>query len=146
MIISELNNIQLGNYAESLMKIEFMRYGMEVYSSEVDDRGIDFVVGHKNHYYAIQVKSSRGLNYIYFHKDKFQLRDNLMAAIVLFEGEIPNFYLVPSTRWNAPDRLFVDKDYVNKTSKPEYGLNLSKRNLNLLELYAFDKSYREIFG
>lgn len=82
MSINKLNKVQIGRYAETLTKMEFMRLGLEVYSSEVDDRGIDFVVGRDNNYYAIQVKSSRKLNYIYLKKDKFQPRENLLAAIV----------------------------------------------------------------
>lgn len=140
--INKLNKIQTGRYAETLTKIEFMRLGLEVYSSEVDDRGIDFVVGHDNNYYAIQVKSSRNFNYIYLKKDKFQPRENLLAAIVLFNSsEVPSFYLIPSTRWNSPDGFFVSRDYFDKKSKPEYGLNLSKRNLPFLETYSIENIF-----
>ncbi len=142
MSINKLNKIQVYRYAENLMKIEFMRLGLEVYPSEVDDRGIDFVVDHDNNYYAIQVKSSRDLNYIYFRKDKFQPRDNLLAAVVLFNSsEVPSFYLIPSTRWDSPDSFFVSRDYLDKKSKPEYGLNLSKRNLPFLETYSIDNTF-----
>src|SRR3990170_2253645 len=41
---SELNSLQIGKYAEYFVKMEFTQYGFDVYSSEVDDRGIDFVV------------------------------------------------------------------------------------------------------
>lgn len=145
--INKLNNIQTGRYAETLTKMEFMRLGLEVYSSEVDDRGIDFVVGHDNNYYAIQVKSSRNLNYIYLKKDKFQPRENLLAAIVLFNSsEVPSFYLIPSTRWDSPDSFFVSRDYLDKKSKPEYGLNLSKRNLPFLETYSIDNIFYNLQG
>lgn len=145
MTISKLNKMQLGRYAETLMKMEFMRYGMEVYSPEIDDRGIDFLVGLNNRYYEIQVKSSRNSNYIFFRKDKFKPRENLMAAIVLFDGEIPNFYLIPSTRWNDPDCFFVSRDYEGKKTDPEFGLTLSKHKLPLLESYSFDKAYINVF-
>jgi hypothetical protein len=36
--------MQLGRYAEYLAKMEFMLHGSDVFSSEVDDHGIDFVV------------------------------------------------------------------------------------------------------
>lgn len=147
MSINKLNNIQKGRYAETLVKMEFMRLGLEIYSSEVDDRGIDFVVGHDNNYYAIQVKSSRKLNYIYLKKDKFQPRANLLAAIVLFNPSgIPSFYLIPSTRWDSPDGFFVSRDYLDKKSKPEYGLNLSKRNLPFLENYSIDHVFYNLQG
>ena len=40
---SKLNHLQLGRYAEYFTKMEFTSYGYEVYTSEVDDHGIDFV-------------------------------------------------------------------------------------------------------
>jgi len=36
-----LNALQLGQYAEYLVKIEFTLFGFGVYTAEVDDRGID---------------------------------------------------------------------------------------------------------
>ena len=38
-----LNHLQLGRYAEYLSKMEFASYGFEIYSSEVDDHGVDFI-------------------------------------------------------------------------------------------------------
>ena len=43
-------------------------------------------------YYDVQVKSVRESGYIFFPKDKFNLRKNLLAAIVIFnEGFEPQF-------------------------------------------------------
>ena len=39
----ELNRIQKGTFGEYFAKMEFTMYGAEVYTSEIDDRGIDFV-------------------------------------------------------------------------------------------------------
>ncbi|AEA47642.1 hypothetical protein [Archaeoglobus veneficus] len=127
---SRLNRLQIGRYAEYFVKMEFTLFGFEVYTAEVDDRGIDFVVRKDNRYYDVQVKSARGLNYIFFPKDKFSPRDNLLAAIVLFfDGEPPQLYLIPSKEWLKPNALLVSRDYEGKKSKPEWGLNLSKKNL-----------------
>lgn len=41
---SRLSSLQLGRYAEYFVKMEFTLYGFDVYTSEVDDRGIDFVI------------------------------------------------------------------------------------------------------
>jgi hypothetical protein len=138
---SLLNHLQLGRYAEYFVKMEFTLFGFDVYTSEVDDRGIDFVVRKgEDRYYDVQVKSVRGLNYIYFDKDKFTLRDNLLAAVVLFsEGEPPQLYLIPATAWRAPNALLVSRDYEGKKSKPEWGLNLSGKNSPLLTQFAFDQ-------
>ena len=40
---SNLNHMQLGKYAEYYAKMEFTSYGYDVYTSEVDDHGVDFV-------------------------------------------------------------------------------------------------------
>jgi hypothetical protein len=139
-IWSRLNHLQLGRYAEYFAKMEFTMYGFDVYSSEVDDRGIDFILRKSNdQYYDVQVKSIRGLNYIFFPKHKFQLRENLYAAVVIFlDGQPPQLYLIPSKVWENPNPLFVSRDYEGKKSTPEWGLNLSQKNMPLLQPYAFD--------
>ena len=39
----KLNQRQLGQYGEYYAKMEFASYGYDVYTSEVDDHGVDFV-------------------------------------------------------------------------------------------------------
>ena len=137
---SELTKLQLGRYAEYFVKMEFTLHGFDVYSAEVDDKGIDFVIRKdEGRYYDIQVKSARNLTYIFFPKDKFVLSENLIAAIVLFtDNQLPALYLVPSKVWNAPNALFADRNYEGKKSPPEWGLNLSQRNLSILSPYTFE--------
>lgn len=136
-----LNHLQLGKYAEYFVKMEFTLAGFDVYTPEVDDKGIDFIARkNENTYYDIQVKSVRGLNYIFLPKHKFDLRKNLLVAIVLFEeGKPPKMSLIPSSEWSNPNRLLVSRDYEGKKSKPEWGLNISKKNLDLLNKFEFDK-------
>ena len=134
----KLKPLQLGRYAEYFVMMEFTLFNFDVYKPEVDNKGIDFII-RKGHYkyYDVQVKSIRGLNYIFFPKDKFQLRENLLAAIVLFfEGKPPKLYLIPSVEWQEPNSLLTNKYYEGKKSKPE--LNISAKNLPLLEKYTFD--------
>ncbi|MGJ0909206.1 hypothetical protein [Clostridium botulinum] len=45
---SKLSALQLGRYAEYFTKMEFASYGLEVYTTEVDDNGIDFIAKDKN--------------------------------------------------------------------------------------------------
>lgn len=135
-----LNHLQVGRYAEYLVKMELTLWGLDVYSSEVDDRGIDFVLKLNGTTYAdIQVKSVRSLNYIFFTKDKFTLRPNLYAAIVVLqEYQPPDLYLIPATAWLTPNELLVSRDYETGKSKPEWGINLSQTNLSMLSRYKFD--------
>ena len=79
-----MSHLQVGRFAEYLVKMELTQYGLDVYSSEVDDRGIDFIIRLSSSRYAdIQVKAVRGLSYIFLPKRKFHPRENLLAAIVL---------------------------------------------------------------
>lgn len=135
-----LNHLQLGKYAEYFAKMEFTSAGFDVYTAEVDDKGIDFVVRKdETAYYDVQVKSARGTNYIFIQKDKFNLRTNLLAAVVLFEeGKPPKIFLIPSLEWSNPNSLLVSRDYEGKKSKPEWGLNISKKNLDLLSRFEFE--------
>lgn len=141
-----LNGLQVGRYAEYFVKMEFTLRGFDVYSPEVDYRGIDFVVRRgDDDYFDVQVKSVRmgkgRTPYIFFPKDRFPLRDKLLAAVVLFHpGEPPRLYLIPASAWREPNGLFVDHEYPGLKSKPEYGLNISKRHQALLDSYAFDHS------
>jgi hypothetical protein len=143
---NRLSHLQLGRYAEYFAKMEFTLYGFDVYTAEVDDRGIDFVIRKgSDRYYDVQVKSSRNLNYVFFPKDKFSLRDNLLAAVMLFiDGKAPQLYLIPSTAWREPNALLVSRNYEGSKSKPEWGLNLSKRNLPLLAEFSFDMAVRNL--
>ena len=138
---ARLNHLQIGRYAEYFAKMEFTLYGFDVYTPEVDNRGIDFVARRgEERFYEVQAKSIRGLNYIFFPKEHFQLRDGLLAAVVIFlEGQAPDLFLIHSTVWRTANALFVSRDYEGKKSKPEWGLNLSRRNLPLLRPFAFDR-------
>ncbi len=138
---SHLNNQQVGAYFEYFVKMELAMFGFEVYTTEVDDRGIDFVARHsRKPFIEIQVKSLRNYGYIFIPKAHFEPRDNLYVAVgLLFEGKEPLSFLVPSIVWNQPDGVvFVGRDYdrPGQKSKPEWGINLSRKNLPALEPYA----------
>lgn len=145
---SRLNHLQLGRYAEYFTKMQFVLLGLDVYSAEVDDRGIDFVVRQEpDRYWDVQVKSACKLNYVFMRKEVFPLRPNLLLALTLFEdGRDPDQYLIPATRWTQPGELFVERDYEGKISKPEFGLNLSRKRLHELDPFRFANAAAGIFG
>ncbi len=61
-------------------------------------------------------------------------------SLLLFEdGKLPETYLIPATAWRTPNELLCDKDYEGLKSKPEYGLNLSKKNMRLLQPYKLEE-------
>lgn len=78
-------------------------------------------------------------------KEKFELSSDLhLALAILKEGKEPELYLISSLEWNNPDELLVDRDYEGKKSKPEYGLDLSNKNMGILEKYSFPKTVSEL--
>ena len=146
---SKLNKLQIGRYAEYFAMMEFASYGFEVYTSEVDDHGIDFVVKTKDRIFLeVQVKSIRksSVNYVFMQKDKWDINspDTYLALLIFEDGKLPEMYLVPAMAWKAPDALLCDKNYEGLKSKPEYGLNLSKKNMPLLSSYKFAEVIEQI--
>lgn len=144
---SKLSHLQLGRYAEYYAKMEFASYGYDVYTSEVDDHGVDFVARNPDdgQYYEIQVKAVRNLDYVYIRKDKMVLSPARLVYLLLFSnGTLPDCYVIPSQTWKDPNALFVDRNYdkPGQKSTPEWGINLSKKNLPLLEPYREEQYFR----
>ena len=142
---SELTHFQLGKYAEYFVKMEFIKAGFDVYTTEIDNKGIDFVVKSNDKYFDIQVKSVRDKNYVYMKKKYFSPRKNLLLALVLFEDEkSPVLLLIPSLEWkNKTHSFLVDRNYEGKKSEPEWGININNSNIEKIKsLYAFDKQIK----
>jgi hypothetical protein len=140
---NKLNNLQLGRYAEYFAKMEFASYGLDVYTSEVDDHGIDFIVkDKKGRFCEIQVKAKTEKGYVFMEKSKFDLDNkNLYLALLVFEsGKLPDIFLIPAETWKVPNEVFVDRKYdkPGQKSKPEYGINISQKNYEILEIFKFE--------
>jgi hypothetical protein len=139
----QLNKQQVGAYAEYFVKMELTMFGFQVYSTEVDDRGIDFVARHgSGPFIEAQVKALRGPGYVFMKKSYFKPSETLhLALVMLKQGEAPDLYLIPSSRWVDADGVFVSRDYgEGLKSAPEWGLNLSRRNMWALEKFRFEQS------
>jgi hypothetical protein len=143
---SRLDRLQLSRYAEYLVKMEFTRLGCDVYTAEVDDKGIDFVIRNDKHqHYDVQVKSVRNNSYIYLRTGKFEPRGNLYLAIVRFiaDGQDPVLYLVPSSTCQQQDSPFKHRRYHHLKSQPEWGLDWTTKTLARLEQFRFDRVVAE---
>jgi hypothetical protein len=54
-------------------------------------------------------------------------------------------YIIPATAWETDNTgIFTHRTYEGKKSKPEYGVNLSKKNIPLLEAYKLEKMIDEL--
>lgn len=143
---SALSKQQVGAFAEYFVKMELTMYGFQVYGTEVDDRGIDFVARYEQGpFIEVQVKSLRDKGYVFMQKEKFVLREHLLLALALLvDGQAPDLYLIPSVVWKEGNAIFVSHDYEKKKSRPEWGLNISKKNMALLEPYRFEQIIEQI--
>lgn len=129
----KLNHFQIGKFGEYFTKMEFTKEGFDVYTTEIDDKGIDFVVRkNEKEYFDIQVKSVRNNNYIFVRKDIFKPRKNLLLCVVLFQqGEDPVLLLMPSLDWvELKHKFLLERNYEGKCSSPEWGINITKSNLD----------------
>lgn len=136
-----LNKLQVGAFGEYFVKMELTMYGFQVYGTEVDDRGVDFVARYERGFFcSIQVKTVREGGYVFMRKDKFELNDDMfLALLILEEGVGPKLFIIPSKEWGKPSKLLADREYEGKKSEPEWGLNISKKNMALLAEYEFSK-------
>jgi hypothetical protein len=140
--------MQLGKYAEYYAKMEFASYGFDVYTSEVDDHGIDFIAKTKSgRFLEIQVKAVRQSNYVFMQKGKWDIQNpDYYLALLLFEDDkLPETYLIPARAWKTPNELLCDKDYDGLKSKPEYGINLSKKNRTLLDAFKIEEILKSLY-
>lgn len=138
----ELTRQKLGTFCEYYAKMSLTSYGLSIYTSEVDDHGIDFVAETPKGFLKFQVKSIRsGTNYVFMHKDTFDITDPSLYLILLIleDGNHPVEYIIPSSAWsNANSKLFVYHAYDDKKSQPEYGINISQKNMSELETYRIE--------
>src|SRR5665213_25810 len=105
---SRLGDLQRGKYAEYLVKMEFLLCGCDVYTSEVDDHGIDFVARtREGNHYDVQVKSLLRSKYVFLPKDRFRIHPSNLLALVLFvDGEPAKVFLVHSCVEDGPNPIF----------------------------------------
>lgn len=144
---SKLNKLQVGKYAEYFVKMAFTGRGFYVYTPEIDDQGIDFVIrlgSEKNtvppKYFEIQVKALRDGGYTFMQTEKFEIAENLyLALVILTDGVEPELYLIPSTVWSEPNGPFTHRKYEGKKSKPEYGMTVNKKWADVLKEYTFSQ-------
>ena len=133
---SALNTLQKGMYGEYFAKMEFAMFGFLVFSSEVDDRGIDFVARSSDgKHFDIQVKTITGTNYTFIKESKFD-EALVVCLIVLNERVPPSAYLFVRDDWNKSNNseLLKLKKFDN-ASEAEYGVYLAQKRAALLSTF-----------
>jgi hypothetical protein len=135
---SSVSSQQIGQIAEYIARIEFAKQGFSICIPEVDDRGVDLLI-HRDDtgYMKVQVKLLRGAGYVFMRKKHFKPAPDLALCFIVFSGPSFEMFFIPSTRWLTPCGVFRDNDYPEGKSAPEYGINLSRKNLDALRAFNF---------
>ena len=119
---SDLTRQKLGTFCEYYAKMSLASYGVSIYTSEVDDHGIDFIAESKREFLKFQVKAIRkGTGYVFMREEYFDISDQSLYLFLLLlnDGEHPIEYLIPATTWdNDSSNIFVYHSYKGKKSKP----------------------------
>ena len=151
---SKLSHLQVGRYAEHLATLRFIEAGLEVYSTEVDDRGIDQLVRYApGRCLEIQVKAVRNRNLTYFLKSHLgstpeaiikRLVNGYCTAFFMFEdGTEPELFLIPGYAWLTPNDLLKDNPVGDKSIGPNFELNPTQKAQPILDNYRFSASLLE---
>lgn len=148
--LSKISHQKLGAYGEYFAKMELTSYGLDVYTSEVDDKGIDFVCLKGKRLLKIQVKSVQiSTGYVFMKQKYFDIADDdLYLFLLLFEQEkLPEPYLIPASAWRKETPLLRYRAYdQGQKSEPEYGLNLSRKNADLLHEFSLEQMLNSILS
>jgi hypothetical protein len=143
---NKLNRLQKGSFGEQYAKMLFTKYGAEVYSSDVDDRGIDFVARFPNsEFYDVQVKTVMDMNLAYINKTKFKKSERFLVVLVRLEqGKEPEVYVFRATEWDSEDGLLKYNPYIEAESAPAYEIHLSRSRLQQMGKYLFEQRISEL--
>ncbi|NRA39111.1 MAG: hypothetical protein HRU15_13285 [Planctomycetes bacterium] len=138
---SHLNTIQKGYFGEAYAKMAFTLEGFEVYSTEYDDRGIDFVVRNTSgKFFSIQAKSFGDNVNPFIYADKFQCSDDfIFCAVHLSEGQQASVYVACGNEWEDEDLTCLHHNPGGGKSGPYYEMRFAHSYVEQLKQFAFHK-------
>lgn len=146
----DIKNTQMkGKYSEYFAKLVFIANGYEIYSTDVDDHGVDFICKKSNgsNFYQIQVKSVFESDYVFVKKSKMPPHDLGYICLLHFMGNaFPIVYIIPVKAWgdeknghkSESSALKYYEYGADKKSVSEFGISLTKKAL--VELKRYDAS------
>ena len=70
----------------------------------------------------------------------------LVCYLHFVDGELPDVFVIPATAWDKPNAVLVDRNYdrPGQTSKPEWGISISKKNYSMLDTYKAENKLSEL--
>jgi hypothetical protein len=135
---SHLNDQKKGAVGEALARATFILVGFEVYKTEYDDRGIDFVTRKPgSRFYSVQVKASGPTVNPFIYASKFQLTDEfLFVAVRLVDGKEPAIYVARGSVWKSPAGC-INYNPKGGAAGPYYEFRFNQANTAYLTSFLF---------
>ncbi|APC38893.1 hypothetical protein [Clostridium estertheticum] len=139
--LDNMSTAELGNYAKGFLSDILKNLGVNVIDYKHNEANI--CVKGKADFFKLKVKSIRKPNtgYIKIKKKDIDTQDNslFIATILFYRDEISKIFLIPVVDLTGDNDLFRDRDYKGKKSTPEWGLNVTEKNMNILNQYELSK-------
>ena len=119
-------------------------YGYLVFSAEIDDRGVDFVVRNEaGKHFDIQVKTVTDRNFTYITESKFS-ESLWVCLVVLTEGKLQTLYLFSGRDWSSDTRGLLRRHHFPKSREADYGIHIAKKRMLIMEQFAFNRSVERL--
>jgi hypothetical protein len=138
--IMTLTNQELNKMAKEVVKKRFKANGATVHEK---DRNL-LIKTEEGKNIEVLVKSiRRPTEYVLILKKHMDVQqNNLFISLVVFSGEIdPELFLVPAEAFLKPNDLLRDRP---NYKEPEFGMNVSNKNMPLLNIYEFDSYIKKL--
>src|SRR3989338_2071501 len=141
-----LNKIQKGSLGVAFSKMAFTLEGFEVYNSEYDDRGIDFIIRNSSgKFFLVQVKTTDDTSNPYIYENKFQKSDDfIFSAVRIIEGKPLSLYIARGSDWDKGEFKCLNYNPKGGSSGAYYEIQFSKKYKNQLSEFEFQKYIEKI--
>lgn len=136
-----MSNIELSKYAKEFFKARLESLGFNLV--DINLGNVDACVKTKDKYYKFKVKSIRkpSTGYIKIKKKDVDIDDEslFISTILFYDTGISDIFLIPAADLENDNDLFRNRDYHNLKSTPEWGLNVTEKNMDILNQYKISK-------
>ncbi len=132
-----MSTTDVGKYAKVFLENRIKALGGDLIDYKL--AGSNMCARIKGKYYKFKVKSIRKPNtrYIKIKKSDVDIEDDsLFIAIILFyEDGISKIFLIPVAELANENNLFRNRNYLKMKSSPEWGLNVTDKNMDILSKF-----------
>jgi hypothetical protein len=152
--LDRLNKHQLNDFGKYLIGMYLTASGYQVLTKNLNERASFLLVRINKektiHVYVRTARPKKAISYSFLLKSTWnnKLDNTIYVALVSIDKNIPSLYLIPSSAWEKPNALFVDRNYdkEGQISAPEWGISTSQKNAELMQQYEIKKQLQLLAG